>query len=103
MANTNTISEARIVEIQRLVDSLTKFVNSYTPETEKFVEIMACEHRTLQQSFTKLCLLWIEHTASQEYRTDGRNEASQKISQTLIGLFRGQSEGNTPAAYLPMI
>ncbi len=54
---------------------------------EKFIEEMANDHRTLQQSFTRLCLQWLEHIASDSYRTDGRNEQSQKIARNIMEGF----------------
>lgn len=74
---------------------------------------MSMQHRTLQQSFTRLCLKWIEHVASPEYRTDPRNEQSQKIAQELLAAFRKQAsekyDGPTldimanPSGYLGMV
>lgn len=51
--------------------------------SEAFINEMRTKHRTLQQSFTRLCLQWLEHMANPETRVDGRNEASQNIARTL--------------------
>jgi hypothetical protein len=57
-------------------------------------EAMIRHHRTIQQNFTRLAVEWIKMCASDEYRTDGRNEASHKICSDLCnGLLEltGQS------------
>lgn len=55
--------------------------------TDAFLEQMSREHRTLQQSFTRMCLQWLEQVAERKgpQNVDGRNEASQKIAEKLIG------------------
>jgi len=90
-------------EIQKLVEDISHFVNSYSSDHEKFITFMSNEHRTLQQSFTKLCLKWIEYCASDDYRYDGRNEASHQISRELTQLFKQINYDIEPSKYLPMI
>ena len=51
--------------------------------SEAFINEMRNKHRTLQQSFTRLCLQWLEHMANPETRVDGRNEGSQNIARKL--------------------
>ena len=83
------------------------FVNAFNPENEKFIRLMSADHRTIQQAFTKLCLQWIEHVADTEYRTDGRNIASQQVAKLLmIGWAerQGGSDGYMkPSECLPMV
>ena len=92
-------------DIQKLVSEITDFVNSYTVEENAFIEAMSHEHHTLQQSFTRLVLRWLEYVASDEYRHDGRNEASHKIASELINTFKQFHENmrNNPSDYLPFI
>ena len=91
-------------ETKQLVEKITDFVNSYSLKSEQFNEAMSREHRTLQQSFTRLCLKWIEYVASDEYRTDGRNHASNKIARELIDAWQQIQPGNiTPSNHLPLI
>ena len=71
-----------------LAPEIANYVNTFTDKGEEFCEAMSRQHRTLQQSFTKLCLQWLEHCASPEYRTDGRNEQSQKIARELLEGFK---------------
>ena len=65
-------------------NNIENFLNSYTAPVTKFIDLMARTHRTHQQSFTKLCLMWIEKVASPEYTYDGRNEASHKQCKRLL-------------------
>lgn len=55
--------------------------------TNAFLEQMSRDHRTLQQSFTRLCLQWLEQVAERKgpQFTDARNETSQEIAENLIG------------------
>ena len=75
-------------QTKELVQEVSDYVNTFNNNGQEFCEAMSCEHRTLQQSFTKLCLQWLEHCASVEYRTDGRNEQSQKIARELLEGFK---------------
>lgn len=80
-----------MTQTKELVQQFTDYVNSFNDKSQEFIQVieaMSHEHRTLQQSFTKLCLKWLEHCASDEYRTDGRNEDSQRIARELLSGFR---------------
>ena len=87
----------------KLVEHITDYANNYSMKPLEFIEAMEKEHRTLQQSFTKLCLLWLENCASKAYRHDGRNEASHIISEEVIERFRQRNYGTPPSSYLPLI
>jgi len=100
---TQTQQEAKI-----LADQMTNFVNSFGNKNKEFIEAMCNEHRTLQQSFTRLCLQWIEHCATDEYRTDGRNEATHKVSKQLVERYQELGEFDfskdfKPSEWLPMV
>lgn len=72
-----------------LAENLTDFVNSSNREKyDEFVEIFSNQHPTLQQSALGLMLRVIEHMATDDYRTDARNEDSKKISRNLIDGFK---------------
>lgn len=75
---------------KELVQDITDYLNTFNSKEKEFCEAMSCEHRTLQQNFTRLCLQWIEHCASDEYRTDARNERSKIISRELLEGFKDQ-------------
>lgn len=72
---------------EEVVQAITDYVNSYSSKEKEFCEAMSREHRTLQQSFTKLCFQWLEHVSSPDYRTDGRNEQSKRVSKQLLDSF----------------
>lgn len=89
---------------KQLVNDITDFVNSFNPNTEEFNTNMSNEHRTLQQSFTRLCLGWLEHCASEDYHTDLRNQESKRVSRLLIDNFTaGEGIDLPPSKYLPYI
>lgn len=80
---------------KELVQEFSDYVNTFNDKGKEFCDVMSnfcndmsVEHRTLQQSFTKLCLQWLEHCASDEYRTDARNEGSKEIAKQLLSLFK---------------
>lgn len=92
-------------DVNQLVDEITNYVNTFSTKSDEFVDSMSRQHRTLQQSFTRLCLKWIEHCASKEYRYDARNEAAHEICEDLIVAFMENSDiANTePSRFLPII
>lgn len=90
---------------KEMAGEMTDFINTFSTEPRKeFVQAMANEHRTLQQSFTRLCLEWIEHCASQDYRTDGRNESSHHLCKAMVEAYKEKQNNLAPlTAYLPYI
>ena len=113
-------------EAKELTNKLSDYVN-HNRSTKAFIEAFKREHRTLQQSMFKLFLEMVEdlavEMASDNYHTDGRNEASKNVAKTLIKGFKmakkeeyikdGVSEerateyvsgiGEKPSRYLPLI
>jgi hypothetical protein len=61
---------------KKLVNTISDNLNEYSFDVEKFVSSMSCDHRTIQQKFTGLCLAWIDVVGSSDYCFDGRNEFS---------------------------
>ena len=51
-------------------------------DTTLFVERMSREHRTLQQTFTRLCIKWLQHLSQTEHY-DLRNEASVEFAKSI--------------------
>ena len=90
------------IDAKELVEKITDFVNSFSLKSKEFNEAMSREHRTLQQSFTRLCLKWLEYVASDQYQYDLRNEASYDLSRELIEIYRGV-HGFNPSQMLPLI
>ena len=66
------------------VQKVSSMLNSFSFNPKEFCKLMCNEHRTLQQSFTRLCIEWLCTCASDEYRYDGRNEASHIVAKALI-------------------
>ena len=60
---------------ERLVTEVTNMLNG-SFSNKAFCDSMQREHRTLQQAFTELCYEWLKTCASDDYKYDGRNEAS---------------------------
>lgn len=58
------------------------------------------EHRTLQQSMFGVLMGIIVHVASDDYRTDGRNEYSKQMAKELIAGFGDQFEKKEVNIYL---
>ena len=69
---------------KELQDEVSNFLNSMSSDnkTEDFIKEMRKDHRTLQQSFTRLCLAWINDLAEREHY-DARNEASVKLAKKI--------------------
>ena len=81
---------------QEQVTKVSEMLNNMTFDYEGFCKEMTKEHRTLQQSFTRLCIQWLCTWASDEYRYDGRNEASHLISKALINSQDADFIGSIP-------
>jgi hypothetical protein len=74
------------------VEAVARMVNTFGSPGAEFVPLMARQHRTLQQAFTKVCFQWLEYVGSEEYRTDLRNQAAHDVSKKLLGMFRAEME-----------
>jgi len=67
------------------VSQISRYVNGFSREPLEFVTAMAGEHRTLQQSFTRLCMAWLEHLAeAPDYEFDLRNQASREVAKEIF-------------------
>lgn len=78
------------------VQQVSGMLNNFSFNPEKFCEEMTKEHRTLQQSFTRLCIHWLCTCADENYRYDERNEASHEIAKALISSQDADFIGNIP-------
>jgi hypothetical protein len=73
----------------QLADAMTDYVNTFSRDKGKeFIEGFCRQHNTLQQSSFRMMLELIEHMASDNYQTDGRNDASKKTAKKLIDGFK---------------
>ena len=77
-------------------EKVSSMLNSFTFDYEGFCREMCREHRTLQQSFTRLCIHWLATCASDEYQYDGRNEASHEVAKALLEAQDADFIGNLP-------
>ena len=64
------------------VTTMSNYVNSFLCDYDKFAEEMGDIHPTLQQSFTKLCVIWLRHLATTDYY-DLRNQASVDFAKSI--------------------
>lgn len=73
--------------------TISNMINDFGFSPRRCAEAMAREHRTLQQTFTSLCIEWLNVCASEDYRYDGRNELSHKVAKDLMD---GKDYGRLP-------
>lgn len=78
------------------VAKVSLMLNSLSFDPEDFCKEFTKEHRTIQQSFTRLCIHWLCTCASDDYRFDGRNEASHQVAKALIDSQDADFIGNIP-------
>lgn len=78
------------------VAKVSLMLNSLSFDPEDFCKEFTKEHRTIQQNFTRLCIHWLCTCASDDYRFDGRNEASHQIAKALIDSQDADFIGNIP-------
>jgi hypothetical protein len=88
---------------QNIANEMSGFVNSYSSDQKEFINQMGRKHRTLQQSFTKICLKWIEFVASEDYRFDGRNQDSHEVCQKIVQSFKNENDNWKPSDFLRLI
>ena len=79
---TNSVEVKEPMEVT-LASIVSDCINSYSFDYKKFAEVMGTEHRTLLQSFTRLCVRWLEHLSNQQ-NFDDRNEASVRLARTIF-------------------
>jgi len=97
----NTATQTQAKEV---VNNVTDYLNSFSNKNKEFIAEMNREHRTLQQSLTKLCLEWLENCASEEYNFDGRNEASHKIANVMVeGFHDAKATMSKPSEWIPCV
>lgn len=91
-------------EIQEIVESVTDVVNTFGDgQTDTFIHQMSFQHKTLQQSFTRLCFKWIEAVASDEYKVDGRNQHSHEICKKVVSTMKPLNNGFEISKTIPCV
>lgn len=73
----------------------TDAINNFSFSSKEFCKQMDMEHRTLQQSFTRLCIAWLRHCAELEHY-DGRNEASVRVGRIVAQALDDNNIHNVP-------
>lgn len=72
-------------ESQENARTIGKMANSFGFSPKAIAKYIAqTEHRTIQQSITRFCVEWLRVCASEDYRYDGRNEASHEVAKKLL-------------------
>ena len=76
-------------EGQEVARAVSKLLNNYnSTERKVFIDEMSRDHRSLQQSFTRLCVDWLRNLAEREEgRFDLRNEASVKLAREVLPIL----------------
>lgn len=92
-------NQEKAIEISQ---NFANYVNS-SSQGDEFNVAMSNQHRTLQQSFTRLCLKWLEHISKDEYRADLRNESSKDIAIKIVNDFKKNNDGFVPSDFLGYI
>ena len=70
---------------KELANTVSRFVNVFTPDTKEFIEAVLKDHPTLQQSTIRLCFELISAMAKQD-RVDDRNEKSVSTCRRIVNL-----------------
>lgn len=83
MGNYSPLKEASL--------QISNMVNKLDFDPVKFCQLYRGEHRTLQQSFTRLCVEWLRTCGSDDYTYDLRNEASHTIGKAVSEVLENHS------------
>lgn len=73
----------RYEKAKEVVQVMADYVNtsSITYNIHAFNDAMSHEHRYLQAEFTQLCIGWLCYIADDDYATDDRNSAAQRLGK----------------------
>lgn len=70
---------------QKNAEMVEEMLNDFSFSPKDFCKCFErIAHRTMQQSFTRLCIEWLKTCASDDYHYDGRNEASHEVAKKLM-------------------
>lgn len=95
----NEYERKELKDAHDAAEAISRFTNRMGFAPKFFVHAMSQQHRTLQQAFTRCCLLWLVHLAGlEEGWYDLRNEASVKTAKRLLA-----NEDKRYVACLPTI
>ena len=91
------IEELKESREYKAADALTDALNTFSWDEEKFAAAIGMQHRTLQQSVMRTMIAVIRFMASDDYRYDGRNEASHNTAKKIV------ESGAIGEGYIPCI
>ena len=76
----------KINKAKELADSLSSFVNGMGNNVDDVVDILAGEHRTLQQGITRFCVAWLQECDKmhKDGHYDLRNQASVELGMKFM-------------------
>ena len=80
---------------KELATQVAYVLNSFGFSNKDFCEEMGREHRTLQQSFTRLCINWLRYCAEMEHYDD-RNRASVMVGKIVAKALDDNDIHNVP-------
>jgi hypothetical protein len=70
---------------EEAADEVASSINTIGFDHDAFIRAMGRQHRTLQQTFTSVCLMWLAHLATlKPGQYDGRNEASVNTAKEIM-------------------
>lgn len=81
----------------KTIQQIENAVNSFGWNPRKFAACIPTMHRTLQQKLFRTILEVIEFMSSDEYMTDGRNQASKEMAKKIV------DTGVLKDLYIPLI
>lgn len=71
-------------DMKKAQTEVSSILNDFGFNEKEFCKHMSNDHRTLQQSFTRLCVQWLRTCASEDYHYDERNEASHEVAKKML-------------------
>lgn len=74
---------------KEFADTCANFVNSYSTNEKEFAKEMCRQHRTLQQSFTRLIIGFLKEQAKED-DYDLRNQNSIRLSRKVVELLENE-------------
>lgn len=75
--------ESKIPSGAEAAKYISQFLNVMVTDKKGFIKAMGSEHRTLQQEFTGLCVLWLEEFSNRK-DFDARNQASVELGKEFV-------------------
>ena len=69
---------------KELAEAFGDAVGTFGYKPDEFIKGFCSQHRTTQQSIMRVIFALIEYVASDEYRHDGRNQQTHKVSKQVL-------------------